>query len=78
MSAGEIGAECSRASSADRSGTGLPLFHVFGQATVLMAALTAGGSMSVPARFDPAAMPEMLRRDRLTVMAGVPTIRLPG
>ncbi|MEU3278568.1 AMP-binding protein [Streptomyces antibioticus] len=74
LSAGEIGAECSRASSADRIGTGLPLFHVFGQASVLMAALTAGGSMSLLARFDPAAMLEMLRRDRLTVMAGVPTM----
>jgi long-chain acyl-CoA synthetase len=74
LSAGEIGAECSRASSADRTGTGLPLFHVFGQAAVTMATLTAGGSMSLPARFDPASMLEMLRRDRLTVMAGVPTM----
>ncbi|SEB61571.1 AMP-binding protein [Streptomyces sp. PAN_FS17] len=74
LSAGEIGAECSRASSADRIGTGLPLFHVFGQASVLMAALTAGGSMSLLARFDPASMLELLRRDRLTVMAGVPTM----
>ncbi|MEV0976506.1 AMP-binding protein [Streptomyces sp. NPDC049915] len=74
LSAGEIGAECSRASSTDRIGTGLPLFHVFGQASVLMAALTVGGSMSLLARFDPASMLEMLRRDRLTIMAGVPTM----
>lgn len=74
LSAGEIGAECSRASSADRIGTGLPLFHVFGQASVMMASLTVGGSMSLLARFDPASMLDMLRRDRLTVMAGVPTM----
>jgi long-chain acyl-CoA synthetase len=74
LSAGEIGAECSRGSSADRTGTGLPLFHVFGQASVMMATLTAGGSMSLLARFDPASMLEMLRRDRLTIMAGVPTM----
>ncbi|MFJ4368044.1 AMP-binding protein [Streptomyces chartreusis] len=36
LSAGEIGAECSRTSSADRIGSGLPLFHVFDQASVLM------------------------------------------
>ncbi|MDX2590828.1 MULTISPECIES: AMP-binding protein [Streptomyces] len=74
LSAGEIGAECSRVSNADRIGTGLPLFHVFGQASVLMAALTVGASMSLLARFDPASMLEMLRRDRLTIMAGVPTM----
>lgn len=74
LSAGEIGAECSRASSADRTGTGLPLFHVFGQASVMMATLTVGGSMSLLARFDPASMLDMLRRDRLTIMAGVPTM----
>jgi long-chain acyl-CoA synthetase len=74
LSAGEIGAECSRGSSADRTGTGLPLFHVFGQASVMMATLTVGGSMSLLARFDPASMLEMLRRDRLTIMAGVPTM----
>ncbi|MGF0177163.1 class I adenylate-forming enzyme family protein [Streptomyces sp. Marseille-Q5077] len=74
LSAGEIGAECSRASGADRTGTGLPLFHVFGQASVMMATLTVGGSMSLLARFDPASMLDMLRRDRLTIMAGVPTM----
>ncbi|MGQ4418380.1 class I adenylate-forming enzyme family protein [Streptomyces sp. SAS_269] len=74
LSAGEIGAECSRASSADRTGTGLPLFHVFGQASVMMATLTVGGSMSLLARFDPASMLDMLRRDRLTIVAGVPTM----
>ncbi|QKV96199.1 AMP-binding protein [Streptomyces sp. NA02950] len=74
LSAGEIGAQCCRGSSADRTGTGLPLFHVFGQASVMMATLTAGGSLSLLARFDPASMLEMLRRDRLTIMAGVPTM----
>ncbi|TQC45854.1 AMP-dependent synthetase [Rhodococcus sp. WS4] len=74
LSGGEIGAECSRGSSDDRTGTGLPLFHVFGQASVMMATFTGGGSLSLLARFDPAAMLAMLRRDRLTIMAGVPTM----
>jgi long-chain acyl-CoA synthetase len=47
---------------------------VFGQASVMMATLTVGGSMSLLARFDPASMLDMLRRDRLTIMAGVPTM----
>ncbi|QHE68736.1 class I adenylate-forming enzyme family protein [Rhodococcus sp. WAY2] len=74
LSGGQIGAECSRGSSEDRTGTGLPLFHVFGQASVMMATFTGGGSLSLLARFDPSAMLAMLRRDRLTIMAGVPTM----
>ncbi|MGV9863965.1 AMP-binding protein [Rhodococcus koreensis] len=74
LSGGEIGAECSRGSSEDRTGTGLPLFHVFGQASVMMATFTGGGSLTLLARFDPAAMLALLRRDRLTIMAGVPTM----
>ncbi|WP_410870046.1 AMP-binding protein [Nocardia sp. A7] len=74
LSAGEIGAACSRGSSADRTGTGLPLFHVFGQASVMMATFSCGGSLSLLSRFDPAAMLAMVRADQLTIMAGVPTM----
>ncbi|AOW93049.1 AMP-dependent synthetase [Rhodococcus sp. WMMA185] len=74
LSGGEIGIECSRGSTRDRTGTALPLFHVFGQASVMMATFTGGGSLSLLARFDPIAMLDMLRRDRLTIMAGVPTM----
>ncbi|MGZ4587735.1 MAG: class I adenylate-forming enzyme family protein [Mycobacteriaceae bacterium] len=74
LSAGEIASEVSRGTSADRTGTGLPLFHVFGQASVMMASFVSGGSMSLLARFDPEAMLDMLRRDQLTLMSGVPTM----
>ncbi|MFD3748020.1 AMP-binding protein [Nocardia sp. NPDC058633] len=74
LSAGTIGAACSRGSSADRTGTGLPLFHVFGQASVMMATFSCGGSLSLLSRFDPAAMLAMVRADQLTIMAGVPTM----
>ncbi|MFC6012549.1 AMP-binding protein, partial [Nocardia lasii] len=74
LSAGEIGVACSRSTRADRAGTALPLFHVFGQASVMMTTFTAGGSLSLLPRFDAAAMTSMLRRDRLTVLAGVPTM----
>ncbi|MFF0533122.1 AMP-binding protein [Nocardia amikacinitolerans] len=74
LAGGEIGALASRGTEADRTGTGLPLFHVFGQSAVMMPCFTAGGSLSLLARFDPVAMLEMLRRDRLTIVAGVPTM----
>jgi long-chain acyl-CoA synthetase len=74
LAAGEISARLSESTSEDRVGTGLPLFHVFGQAAVLMSALTAGATVSLLARFSPDAMLDMLRRDRLTIMCGVPTM----
>ncbi|MBA3866350.1 MAG: long-chain fatty acid--CoA ligase [Solirubrobacterales bacterium] len=58
----------------DRFGTALPLFHIFGQAVVLGSALMAGAGVSLQARFDPEALVEMVRRDRVTVLAGVPTM----
>jgi len=74
LSAGEISARLCGTTPEDRAGTGLPLFHVFGQAAVLMSALTGGATVSLLARFSAEAMLEMLRRDRLTIMSGVPTM----
>lgn len=74
LSAGEIAARLAEATPEDRVGTGLPLFHVFGQTAVLMLALTAGATMSLLAGFSAGAMLNMLRRDRLTMMCGVPTM----
>jgi len=58
----------------DRFGTALPLFHVFGQAVVMGTTLHAGATLSLLERFDPVALLDLLRRDGLTVMAGVPTM----
>ncbi|MFW0785891.1 AMP-binding protein [Gordonia sp. CPCC 206044] len=74
LAAGEIASQVSRSTADDRVGTGLPLFHVFGQSSVMMSALTGGGSLSLLKRFTPDAMVEMIRRDRLTVVCGVPTM----
>lgn len=74
LSAAEISARLTDATPEDRVGTGLPLFHVFGQTAVLMLALTAGATMSLLARFSAGAMLDMLRSDRLTIMCGVPTM----
>jgi long-chain acyl-CoA synthetase len=62
------------ASADDRLGTALPLFHVYGQAVVLGTALRAGASLSLLARFDAQDLLDLLRRDRLTVLCGVPTM----
>jgi long-chain acyl-CoA synthetase len=74
LSAGDISARMCGIAPEDRVGTGLPLFHVFGQTAVLMSALTGGATISLLARFTPKAMLDMLRRDRLTIMCGVPTM----
>ncbi|MGF6884576.1 long-chain acyl-CoA synthetase [Nocardia sp. GAS34] len=58
----------------ERFGTGLPLFHVYGQAVCLITTLHAGASFSMVSPFDPAAMIEMIRDHRLTVVSGVPTM----
>ncbi|WP_167476654.1 long-chain-fatty-acid--CoA ligase [Nocardia arthritidis] len=57
-----------------RFGTGLPLFHVFGQTACLLPVLHAGCSLSVLSPFDPRALVDMIRAHRLTVVAGVPTM----
>ena len=58
----------------DRFGTALPLFHVYGQAVVMNTVLVTGASLSVLAPFEPVQMLEMIRRDELTALAGVPTM----
>jgi long-chain acyl-CoA synthetase len=70
----EIFAEVLDVTPEDRMGTALPLFHVFGQAVVMGTTLRAGASLSILARFDATELLDMLRRDRLTMMSGVPTM----
>jgi long-chain acyl-CoA synthetase len=70
----EIFSEVLEVTPEDRMGTALPLFHVFGQAVVMGTTLRAGGSLSILPRFDAVDLLDMLRRDRLTMMSGVPTM----
>jgi long-chain acyl-CoA synthetase len=53
---------------------GLPLFHVFGQTCTLNVAVRAGAMLTLLPRFDPAAALHILRRDRVTLFEGVPTM----
>jgi long-chain acyl-CoA synthetase len=52
----------------------LPLFHSFGQTCGLNAAVGAGASLTLLARFDPGKALEVIQRDRVTVFEGVPTM----
>ena len=74
LAAGQIGLAVAGTTHEDRTGTALPLFHVFGQAAVMMATFTGGGSLSLLPRFTPQGLVDLLRRDKLTVMCGVPTM----
>ncbi len=69
-----IFAEVLELGSEDRLGTALPLFHVFGQAVVMGAALRTGASLSLLARFDAEDLLDLIRRDKLTIVLGVPTM----
>jgi long-chain acyl-CoA synthetase len=53
---------------------GLPLFHSFGQTCGLNGAVSVGACLTLVARFVPAAVFEVLKRDRVTVFEGVPTM----
>ncbi|MEV6108059.1 long-chain fatty acid--CoA ligase [Streptomyces sp. NPDC051940] len=53
---------------------GLPFFHSFGQTCGMNGALAAGATVTLLPRFDPAKALDILRRDRVTVMLGVPTM----
>ena len=52
----------------------LPMFHTFGQTCALNAVLASGAAVSLVPRFDPVRALEIVARDRVTVLAGVPTM----
>ena len=53
---------------------GLPLFHSFGQTVGMNAAVLAGATLTLVPRFEPAKALEVLSRDQVTIMEGVPTM----
>ena len=53
---------------------GLPLFHSFGQTVGMNAAIKAGATLTLIPRFEPTKALEVLQRDKVTVMLGVPTM----
>lgn len=60
--------------SEDISLATLPLFHAFGQTCVMNATLYAGGALSMVSRFEPDRVLQTIKRDRVTLLLGVPTM----
>jgi long-chain acyl-CoA synthetase len=52
----------------------LPLFHSFGQTCGLNAAVATGACLTLIPRFDPSKALEIIARDEVTVLEGVPTM----
>ncbi|MDO8309532.1 MAG: long-chain fatty acid--CoA ligase [Actinomycetota bacterium] len=52
----------------------LPLFHSFGQTVVLNATFRVGGTVVLMPRFDGAAALALMKKEGITVVAGVPTM----
>ncbi len=67
-------ADALEVTSEDRMGTALPLFHVFGQAAVMFTTFTPGATLSLLRPFDPGALLRLAAEQRLTALAGVPTM----
>ena len=53
---------------------GLPLFHSFGQTCALNCGVRVGATITLLPRFEPAKALEIIQRDKVTVMLGVPTM----
>ncbi len=52
----------------------LPLFHSFGQVVGMGCAVASGACMTLMTRFDPARAVEIIKRDQVTVLPGVPAM----
>jgi long-chain acyl-CoA synthetase len=52
----------------------LPLYHSFGQTCTLNAALAVGARLALLTRFDARRAVELLERERVTILMGVPTM----
>jgi len=53
---------------------GLPFFHSFGQTCALNATISRGGTLTLLPRFEPGKAFEIIQRDRVTILEGVPTM----
>jgi long-chain acyl-CoA synthetase len=52
----------------------LPLFHSFGQVVGMGCAVASGACLTLLTRFEPAHALEIIKRDQVTVLPGVPTM----
>jgi long-chain acyl-CoA synthetase len=70
----EVSRDLHTTSGADVILGALPLFHSFGQTCTLNAGISAGATITLLPRFDPAKAMEILQRDQVTIFMGVPTM----
>jgi malonyl-CoA/methylmalonyl-CoA synthetase len=77
---GRVSAASRELGSTDRSYACLPMTHIFGLGTVLVASLHAGASLVMRSRFDPADVLDALANHRVSQLQGPPTLfaRLAG
>lgn len=52
----------------------LPMFHSFGQSSVMNVAIHVGATLTLVPRFDAAKVLEVIQRDKVTLFYGVPTM----
>ena len=69
-----ISAQARHLTPNDRAYAALPLSHIFGIATVLLATFYAGGSLVLRAKFDVDDVRKTLADQQLTILQGVPTM----
>lgn len=69
-----ISAASRRLQPADIAYAALPLSHIFGIATVLLATIAGGASLVLRSRFDPADVLRSLTDPGITILQGVPTM----
>ncbi|MEO6956306.1 MAG: long-chain fatty acid--CoA ligase [Antricoccus sp.] len=74
VAVGESYSSALKVTPEDRFGTALPLFHVFGQGSIMNTVFRAGGMYYLLPKFDPISLLEAVRDEQLTVLAGVPTM----
>ena len=71
---GRVSAESRQLRPDDRAYAYLPMTHIFGLGTVLMASLHAGVSLVMRSQFDAADVLDALARHRVTQLQGPPTL----
>lgn len=70
----EVSARSRGLTPEDRVYAFLPMTHIFGLATVLMAALAAGSALVLRSRFDPADLAQALAQQGVSQLLGPPTL----
>jgi malonyl-CoA/methylmalonyl-CoA synthetase len=71
---GRVSAQSRQLGAQDRSYAHLPMTHIFGLGTVLVASLHAGASLVMRSQFDPADVLDALAHHRVSQLQGPPTL----